>query len=129
MAPILSRSRQMTWKTACVAALVLFSISCMSLVVFCGMTFQPGWANDWPMRISKHTVFSLYVTIMFAIISISFTAAVLVIPCHFGERMVGKPFVGWAFFIFLLCIVGGTVLVVCPDVYRMVHASIAREWQ
>ncbi len=99
------------------------------MMMLVGMGFQPGWANGWPMGISKHVVFASFVTIIFAVSSVSGAAAVLVMLCSVAERISKRSFVGWPSFLVVLFLVFVTVLMACPRVYAIVHMCIVQEWR
>jgi hypothetical protein len=128
MASLNSRLRHLTWHDAGVTAVVFAAILCMSLVMLVCMGFQPGWANGWPMGISKHSVFTLFVTTIFAVASVSGAGATLILLCFLAEHILKRPFVGWTSFVVVLLLVSVTVFMACPHVYAIVHADIVREW-
>ncbi len=128
IAHVAPRLRHLTRRHAEVTAIVSASILGGSLMVLVGMGFQPGWANGWPMGISKHTVFASFVTVIFAIVSMSGSAVVLVALCHMAERISKRTFVGWISFLILLSLVFVVVLDTCPELYAVVFADIVREW-
>ncbi len=98
----------------------------MSILVLCGMGFQPGWANGW--GVSKHLVFAAFVTGMVAVTATSFSVAVLLPIGYLAQVLTRKPFVGWLSFAALLAIALVVVLTVCPRVYQAVHAEIVCAW-
>ena len=128
MTNLASRLRCLTPRDAGVTAVVSVGVFSMSLFMLAGMTFQPGWANGWPMGISKHAVFASFVTIIFAVASISAAAALLVVLCFVVERTLKRPFVAWMSFLAVLMVVSLAVFMACPDVYACVRISIAQEW-
>jgi hypothetical protein len=128
IAHVSARLRYLTRRHAEVTATVSGGILGGSLMVLIGMGFQPGWANGWPMGISKHTVFASFVTVIFVIASTSGSAAVFVALCHVAERIAKRTFVGWISFLVLLSLVFVAVLVACTKVYAVVFADIVRDW-
>ena len=99
------------------------------MMMLVGMGFQPGWANGWPMDISKHLVFASFVTIVFAVVSISGASALFIWLGFVAEQIAKRPFVGWMTFLVVLMLVAASVLLACPLVYSVVHADIVREWR
>ncbi len=101
----------------------------MALTMLVGMGFQPGWANGWPMGVSKHVVFASFVTIVFAVVGVSASAALFVWLSFFAQQLTQRPFVGWLSFFVVLLLMTVCVLLACPYVYSVVHADIVREWR
>ena len=114
---------------AAAISVVAAAIGGMALIMLIGMGFQPGWANGWPLGISKHAVFASFVTIVFVVVSISFASALCIWLGVVAEQIAKRPFAGWTTFLVLLMVVTAGVLLACPRVYSVVHADIVREWR
>jgi hypothetical protein len=129
MANLPLRLRHLTRRDAALLSVVGAAIGGMALTMLVGMGFQPGWANGWPMGISKHVVFASFVTIIFVIVSVSLASALLIWLGVFVEQIAKRPFVGWMTFFAVLLVVTVGVLLASPHVYAVIHAGIVREWR
>lgn len=129
MAYLPSRLRHLTQREAGVTTIVAIAVAGMAVVNFVGMGFQPGWANGWPMGISKHVVFASFVTIVFTVVSVSASSALFIWLGFFAEQITKRSFVGWMSFLVVVLLMTVCVLLACPYVYSVVHADIIREWR
>ncbi|QDT36333.1 hypothetical protein [Stratiformator vulcanicus] len=110
---------------AFVASIVL--LVCQAFVLI-GLTFQPGWANGWPLGISKHSVFAAAVTIVRAAMSLTMVGGLSALAGANLERIVRRPYVGYAVIAAALI---GTLFIasaVLPGVYSDVRNAISIEW-
>ncbi len=97
-------------------------------MVLVGMGFQPGWANGWPMGISKHVVFASFVTTVFLVATVSASAFVISFCCFIAERITKRPYLGWVSFVFAILIVFASAIAYSPTVYQNVRTEIMRVW-
>ena len=123
-----SHAARLSWPNAQTSALLLVGISVWSLVMLVGMGFQPGWANGWPLGISKHVVFASFVTTIFAVASLCGAASRLIAFGCLAVRILKKSYTGWIFFVVAMTLLFVTVSATCPYFYATVYADILREW-
>ena len=128
MAHLTSRWRHLTRRDAGATTIVATAIMGMAIMLLVGMGFQPGWANGWPMGISKHVVFSSFVTTIFAVVSVCSASALFIWLGFFAERIAKRAFVGWLTFLVVLLLTIVCIWLASPSVYSAVHADIVQEW-
>ena len=91
-----------------------------------GLTFNPGWANDWP-GVSLPTAFASVITGLLSAAALASGAAAVVVPCHYLERSIGRDYIGWSAFAVLMLTWTAVVAMFTPVAFDRLRRTIAQE--
>jgi len=124
-----TRFANFSWETTRRLGFAVLAIVGTASFLLVTLAFQPGWANGWPMGISKHVVFSVFVTTMLILIISSCCAVLVAIVSYLVQETTNRQFTGWSTFLVAIVLLCLSISFATPRVFAAIHASIKSEWQ
>jgi len=127
MSQFTTRCRELPMRTALKIASIAVAAFTAAVALACGMGFQPGWANGWP-GLSKHIVFTAFMTVILCVMLLSAGAALFAVPCSLFQRFIKRSYVGWGMFISLMIVWAIVAVLIGIRAFPSIRSAIANDW-